>query len=204
MVNLWPVNSNDMSGKTHNLIFEILGSHQAAPVTRCSTFLIKNLHDWKMEPSRFSFHFDCSCTANVIPAYWLFHMTGSSKCAISAYTWHDLNPSLSCRPVHNDCSLHLHGQVSCGRFRGRLRPFLRLGLDRLCFQPPLSHHLPCPAEEEWVSVWVREWKTTSTGKRSGGGVKPCIGFLVWFFGRRAGGEWGGGGKDRGSFTIWEE
>lgn len=200
MVNLWPVNSNNMSGKTHNLIFEILGSHQAAPVTRCSTFLIKNLHDWKMEPSRFSFHLDCSCTANVIPAYWLFHMTGSSKCAISAYT-RDTTSTLLC-PA--GLCIMIAASIYTAKFHvddseGGYGHSYVLAWIAFVFSLLLAiTYLVLRKKSEWV----REWKTTSTGKRSGGGVKPCIGFPVWFFwGRDQGGR---GRKDRGSFTIWEE
>lgn len=66
-----------------------------------------------------------------------------------------LNPSCvpsPCRPVHHDCSLHLHGSVSHRRNRRRVRALLHPGMDLLCPHVLPNNHLPRPAEEDRVKT----------------------------------------------------
>lgn len=147
MANLWRTNSYNNVFKNSQNIWNGLRPLLSQDFLHSSSRIYMT-GKWN---HRVSLNLDCSCTTNSIPANWPFHMIGSSKLPhLRVRTWHRLNPPLSCRPVHHDRSLNLHCQVSRRRVRGRLRPLLRLGLDRLRLQPPLSHHLPRPAEEEWV------------------------------------------------------
>lgn len=128
---------------------------------------------WEMEPSCFSFNFDCSCTAHSIPAYWPFHMIGSGP-----FLWHVCTcDTTSCLLCPAGLSIMIAASIYTAKFHvddsaGGYGHSYVLSWIAFVFSLLL-------AITYLVLRKKSEWETTSNGKRVGGkrmgGVKPFLG-----------------------------
>lgn len=90
------------------------------------------------------------------PGLWVFLPSAVLSCSLHfCPCWCPLPPFH--RPVHHDCSLHLHRSLPPGWEAGLVRPLLHPGVDLLRADLHLLHHLLCATQEDGLKrtlVWA--------------------------------------------------